>query len=84
VFPAYTLAPEAQYPTQQEQCYAAVKWVREHGHSKELDEEKFAIVSDSAGGMRTVFPFIFQQKFRLTSRRSTFRRNDYSMLYALS
>jgi acetyl esterase len=50
VFPAYTLAPEAHYPTQQEQCYAAVKWVREHGHSKGLDQDKFAVVGDSAGG----------------------------------
>jgi acetyl esterase len=50
VFPEYTRAPEARYPTQQEQCYAVVKWVREHGASKHLSRDAFSIVGDSAGG----------------------------------
>ena len=44
------LAPEARYPTQQEQCYAAIKAVREHGHDHGLSQSAFAIIGDSAGG----------------------------------
>ncbi|KAJ4303239.1 hypothetical protein N0V90_002132 [Kalmusia sp. IMI 367209] len=54
VFPSYTLAPEARYPTQQEQCYATLKWVFENGHSQGLSQDRFAIVGDSAGGQLTV------------------------------
>lgn len=53
VFPEYTLAPEARYPTQQEQCYATVKWVSQHGHTKGLSQNAFSIVGDSAGGQLT-------------------------------
>jgi len=51
VFPEYTLAPEARYPSQQEQCYAVLKWVSENGHKQGLSTDAFAIVGDSAGGM---------------------------------
>jgi hypothetical protein len=51
VFPEYTLAPEARWPTQQEQCYAVLKWVRENGEKEGLSKEKIAVVGDSAGGM---------------------------------
>jgi acetyl esterase len=57
VFPDYTRAPEARYPTQQEQCYAVVKWIREHGNSKQLSQEAFSIVGDSAGGMNRSVEF---------------------------
>ncbi|KAF3007433.1 hypothetical protein E8E13_003495 [Curvularia kusanoi] len=53
VFPEYTLAPEARYPTQHEQCYALVKWVKKHGNTKGLSQDLFAIVGDSAGGQLT-------------------------------
>jgi acetyl esterase len=53
VFVEYTLAPEAQFPTQQEQCYAVLKWVSEHGHTKGLSTINFAIIGDSAGGQLT-------------------------------
>ncbi|EDU42659.1 alpha/beta hydrolase fold-3 domain containing protein [Pyrenophora tritici-repentis Pt-1C-BFP] len=53
VFPEYTLAPEARYPTQQEECYAVVKWVHKHGESKLLSQSVFSIVGDSAGGQLT-------------------------------
>ncbi|KAF3033662.1 hypothetical protein E8E11_002967 [Didymella keratinophila] len=49
VFPEYTLAPEARYPTQQEQCYAVVKWVRSHSNTYELSQDLFATAADSAG-----------------------------------
>ncbi|KAF2117778.1 Alpha/Beta hydrolase protein [Lophiotrema nucula] len=54
VFVEYTLAPEARYPTQQEQCYATVKWVSEHGHSKGLSQDTFAVAGDSAGGQLAI------------------------------
>ncbi|CAE7187463.1 hypothetical protein P3342_008743 [Pyrenophora teres f. teres] len=53
VFPEYTLAPEARYPTQQEECYAVVKWVHKYGGSKLLSQNVFSIVGDSAGGQLT-------------------------------
>ena len=51
VFPQYTLAPEQQYPVQQEQCVEVLQWVVEHGLSKGLLVDKIAISGDSAGGM---------------------------------
>jgi acetyl esterase/lipase len=48
--PEHALAPEARYSTQQEQCYAAVKWVREQGNNQGLSQELLAIIGDSAGG----------------------------------
>ena len=50
VFVEYTLAPEAKWPTQQEQCYAVLKWIRQNGAKKGLDGERIAVVGDSAGG----------------------------------
>ena len=54
VFPEYTLVPEARYPTQQEQCYATVKFVAEHSEEQGLSRNVFAIVGDSAGGQLAV------------------------------
>ena len=54
VFPEYTLAPQARYPTQQEECYAVVKWVHKYGQSKLLSQNVFSIVGDSAGGLRNL------------------------------
>jgi len=50
VFVEYTLAPEARWPTQQEQCYAVLKWVSQNGAQKGLSQDKIAIFGDSAGG----------------------------------
>jgi acetyl esterase len=50
VFVNYTLAPEAQYPVQIEQAYAATKWVAENGQSINVDPSRLAVVGDSAGG----------------------------------
>lgn len=54
VFPEYTLVPAARYPTQQEQCYATVKYVAEHGQDHGLSRSTFAVVGDSAGGQLAV------------------------------
>lgn len=50
VFVQYTLAPEAQYPTQIEEGYAAMKYVFEHGKELNLDTSHFAVAGDSVGG----------------------------------
>ncbi|MER6947983.1 alpha/beta hydrolase [Nonomuraea sp. NPDC000554] len=50
VFPEYDRAPEAQYPTQIEQNYAAAQWVMEHGREKGLDPSRMVAAGDSVGG----------------------------------
>jgi len=50
VFVNYTPAPEAQYPVQIEQAYAALKWVVENGRSINVDPSRLAVVGDSVGG----------------------------------
>jgi acetyl esterase len=50
VFVNYTPAPEAQYPVQIEQAYAAIKWVAENGNSINIDPSRLALVGDSVGG----------------------------------
>lgn len=50
VFVNYTSAPEAQYPTQIEEAYAATKYIAENGKSLKLDTSKLALVGDSVGG----------------------------------
>src|SRR4029077_11948072 len=54
-FIEYTLAPEAKYPVQIEQCYAVARWVTEQGDAQGLDSSRIAVAGDSAGGnMATV------------------------------
>ncbi|MGW0803377.1 alpha/beta hydrolase [Nonomuraea sp. NPDC002799] len=50
VFPEYDRAPEAKYPTQIEQNYAAAQWVMTHGRERGLDPSRMAVVGDSVGG----------------------------------
>lgn len=50
VFVNYTPAPEAQYPVQIEEAYAATKWIAENGESLNLDPSRLVIVGDSVGG----------------------------------
>jgi acetyl esterase len=47
VYPDYTLAPHAQYPTALEECYAVARWVT---HQSTLDHTRMAVAGDSAGG----------------------------------
>jgi acetyl esterase len=46
----YTPAPEAKYPTQIEEAYAATQYIYDHGHLFKLNTERLAIVGDSVGG----------------------------------
>ena len=36
VFPYYTPAPDARYPTQLEESYAVLEWIAANGASKDL------------------------------------------------
>jgi acetyl esterase/lipase len=50
VFVNYTLSPEAQYPQQIDQLYAATKWVAVNGAQLGVDGGNMAIMGNSAGG----------------------------------
>ncbi len=50
VFVEYTPIPDAIFPTQVEQNYAAAKWVAEHGSEIGVDGNKIAVAGNSVGG----------------------------------
>jgi acetyl esterase len=53
VFVNYSRAPEAKFPVQDEQSYAAAKWIVEHGNQHGIDGHNMAIAGDSVGGNMT-------------------------------
>jgi acetyl esterase len=46
----YSLSPEVQFPIANEQIFAALCWLREHGKSINVNPDKISIAGDSAGG----------------------------------
>jgi acetyl esterase len=50
VFVEYTPIPDAVYPTQIEESYAAAKWVAEHGADIGVDGRRMAVAGNSVGG----------------------------------
>jgi acetyl esterase/lipase len=50
VFIEYTPLPEAKFPTQLEECYAALKWVADHADSLGADGSRIAVAGNSVGG----------------------------------
>lgn len=50
VFVNYTPAPDAQYPTQNEQSYAALEYIAAHAAELKVDASRLAIAGDSVGG----------------------------------
>jgi acetyl esterase len=50
VFVEYTPLPEAKYPTQLDECYAALKWVANHAGEFGADGSRIAIAGNSVGG----------------------------------
>ena len=53
VFVNYSRAPEAQFPVQDEQAYAAAQWIVAHGREYRIDASRLAIAGDSVGGNMT-------------------------------
>jgi acetyl esterase len=53
VFVEYTPLPQAKFPTQLEESYAALKWVAEHGQELGADGSRIAIAGNSVGGNMT-------------------------------
>jgi acetyl esterase len=62
-FVEYSLAPEAKYPTQIEQCYATAQWIKGQGAAGAFDPGRIAVAGDSAGGnMATVLALMAKQR----------------------
>jgi acetyl esterase len=62
-FVEYSLAPEAKYPVQIEQCYATAQWIKEQGAAGGFDTGRIAVAGDSAGGnMATVLTLMAKQR----------------------
>lgn len=53
VFVNYTRTPEAVYPRQINEIYAATKWVAENGDEINVDGKNMAVVGNSVGGNMT-------------------------------
>jgi acetyl esterase len=53
VFVDYINSPEAKYPTQQEQAYAAMVYAVENAKALKVDSSRLALVGDSVGGHMT-------------------------------
>jgi acetyl esterase len=63
VFVDYTPAPDARYPVQLEQAYAATKWIAGNGASLGLDPSRLAVLGDSVGGnMATVVALMARER----------------------
>jgi acetyl esterase len=45
----YRLAPEHRFPAAQDDAWAALQWLAEHGHTLGLDTRRLAVGGDSAG-----------------------------------
>jgi acetyl esterase/lipase len=53
VFVNYTPTPDAVFPRQIDEIYAATKWVAEHGDEINVDGRRLAVVGNSVGGNMT-------------------------------
>lgn len=49
-FVNYTRTPDAKFPVQINEIYAATKWVAEHGDEIDVDGKNLAVVGNSVGG----------------------------------
>ena len=67
VFPEYTPIPDAVFPTQIEECYAALKWTAAHGHEIGADSSRIVIAGNSVGGdMTAVLTMLAKERGGLT------------------
>jgi acetyl esterase/lipase len=53
VFINYTRTPDARYPQQVNEIFAATKWIAEHGEEIQVDGKNLAVVGNSVGGNMT-------------------------------
>jgi acetyl esterase/lipase len=53
VFINYTRTPDARYPQQVNEIFAATKWISENGEKIQVDGKNLAIVGNSVGGNMT-------------------------------
>ena len=53
VFVEYTPVPQAKYPTQMNEAYAALKWVAAHASEFGADGSRIAVAGNSVGGDMT-------------------------------
>lgn len=53
VFLEYTPVPEAKYPVQMNEAYAALEWTTEHAADFGADPSRIAVVGNSVGGYMT-------------------------------
>ncbi len=62
VFPAYTPAPQEQYPATTENLFTVLQYISANGKDLNLDTKKIVVAGDSAGGnMATVMTFMAKQ-----------------------
>ncbi|GAB2566539.1 alpha/beta hydrolase [Kribbella endophytica] len=50
VFVEYTPIPDAVFPRQLEECYAALRWIAQEGAEARLDASRIAVAGNSVGG----------------------------------
>lgn len=50
IYVDYSRSPEARYPVALNECYAATKWVANHGAEINVDGKRLAVAGNSAGG----------------------------------
>lgn len=63
VFVDFTRTPDAQYPQQNNEAYAATKWIAAHGKEVNIDGSKLAVAGNSIGGnMATVVALMAKDK----------------------
>jgi len=63
VFVEYTPIPDAVYPTQVEENYAAAQWVEKHGKEFGIDGSRMAVAGNSVGGnMATVLAMMSKDR----------------------
>jgi len=63
VFVDFTRTPEARYPQQNNEAYAATKWIAGHGREVNIDGSKLAVAGNSIGGnMATVVALMAKEK----------------------
>jgi acetyl esterase/lipase len=63
VFVDFTRTPEARYPRQNNEAYAATKWIAEHGKEVNIDGGRLAVAGNSIGAnMATVVALMAKEK----------------------